>query len=212
MIIAHSTYSPAVAAVQGEFPEIVFVFSGSGNEATGGNGFWIDVMPHEPAYLAGVAAGLMSETGKIGSVAAFPFPNVNGPVNAFFAGARSVRPDIEVDVTYIESWFDPAGAKDAGTALVNSGADSLYAASTFGTFGGPGPDNDDGIGRSGDGVARPVCRHLLTYEQLSFPGMYLEAGERVEGRSPIGTSRPHVEGRVVERTEDQLTVEKPIAE
>ena len=135
IIVAHSTYSDAIAAIQGDFPEILFVFSGSGNEATGSNGFWIDVMPHEPAYLAGVAAAMMSETGKIGSVAAFPFPNVNGPVNAFFAGARSVTPDIDVEVTYIESWFDPVKAKDAGTALVNNGADSLYAASTFGTFG-----------------------------------------------------------------------------
>ena len=134
MIIAHSTYSDAIYAIRDDFPEILWSFTGSGNEGRGGNAYWLDVLPHEAAYLAGVAAGHLSETGIIGSVAAFPFPNVNGPINGFFAGARSVRPDIETRVTYIESWFDPAAAQEAGTALIEEGADSLYAASTFGTF------------------------------------------------------------------------------
>ena len=134
MIIAHSTYSDAVYAVRDDFPEILWSFTGSGNEGRGGNAYWLDVLPHEAAYLTGVAAGRLNETGVIGAVAAFPFPNVNGPVNAFFEGARSVSPDIETRVTYIESWFDPAAAQEAGTALIEEGADSLYAASTFGTF------------------------------------------------------------------------------
>ncbi len=134
MIIAHSTYSDAVYAVRDDFPDILWSFTGSGNEGQGGNAYWLDVLPHEAAYLAGVAAGHLNETGTIGAVAAFPFPNVNGPVNGFFAGARSVNPDLEVRVTYIESWFDPASAQEAGTALIEQGADSLYAASTFGTF------------------------------------------------------------------------------
>ena len=134
MIIAHSTYSDGIYAVRDDFPDILFSFTGSGNEGRGGNAYWLDVLPHEAAYLTGVAAGRLSETGVIGAVAAFPFPNVNGPVNAFFEGARSVYPDIETRVTYIESWFDPAAAQEAGTALIEEGADSLYAASTFGTF------------------------------------------------------------------------------
>ena len=134
MIIAHSTYSDAIYAVRDDFPDILWSFTGSGNEGRGGNAYWLDVLPHEAAYLAGIAAGHLSETGMIGSVAAFPFPNVNGPINGFFEGARSVRPDIETRVTYIESWFDPAAAQEAGAALIEEGADSLYAASTFGTF------------------------------------------------------------------------------
>ena len=134
MIIAHSTYSDAIYSVRDDFGDILWSFTGSGNEGRGGNAYWLDVLPHEAAYLAGVAAGHLTETGTIGSVAAFPFPNVNGPVNGFFAGARSVRPDLETRVTYIESWFDPAAAQEAGAALIEEGADALYAASTFGTF------------------------------------------------------------------------------
>ena len=58
---------------------------------------------------------MTTQTNRISGVAAFPFPNVNAPLNAFVDGARSVNPDIEVaGVTYIESWFDPATASSAG--------------------------------------------------------------------------------------------------
>ena len=133
MIIGHSTYSDAIDAVNEDYPDIAFVFSGSGNEEVGGNAYWIDVFIHEPAYLAGIVAGMMTETNHISAVAAFPFPNVNGPLNAWIAGARSVNPDIEHSITYIESWFDPATAKESATAQIAAGADMVYAES-FGVF------------------------------------------------------------------------------
>lgn len=133
MIIAHSAFSDAVAAVKDTYPDILFAFAGSGNEPTGGNGYWIDVFIHEPAYLTGIAAGMMTETNKIGAVAAFPFPNVNLPMNAYIAGAQSVNPGVEVTVTYIESWFDPVTAKDSAIAQIAAGVDVIYA-ERFGPF------------------------------------------------------------------------------
>ena len=133
MIIAHSTYSDAVAAVGPDFPDSLFAFSGSGNEPVGGNGYWIDVFIHEPSYLAGIIAGMMTQTNKISAVAAFPFPNVNAPLNAFIAGAQSVNPAVEADVTYIESWFDPSTAKDSAVAQIAAGSDMVYA-ERFGPF------------------------------------------------------------------------------
>ena len=126
IILAHSTYSDGVDAVKDEFPDMLFAFSGSGNEPTGGNGYWIDVWVHEPAYLAGIIAGMMTETNTISGVAAFPFPNVNGPLNAYIEGARSVNPDIEATVSYIESWFDPATAKESAVAQIAAGSDMVY--------------------------------------------------------------------------------------
>ena len=138
IIVAHSTYSDAVAAVKDDFPDILFAFSGSGNEPTGGNGYWIDVFIHEPAYLAGIIAGAMTQTNHISGVAAFPFPNVNGPLNAFIDGARFVatqlgKGEITFDVAYIESWFDPATAQEAAAAQIAAGSDMIYA-ERFGPF------------------------------------------------------------------------------
>ena len=133
IILAHSTYSDAVAAVKDEYPDILFAYSGSGNEGLGGNAYWIDVFIHEPAYMAGIIAGMMTETNRISGVAAFPFPNVNAPLHAFIDGAKSVNPDITAEVAYIESWFDPATAQEAAAAQIAAGSDMIYA-ERFGPF------------------------------------------------------------------------------
>ena len=136
IIVGHSTYVDGVAANKGDFPDTLFVYSGSGNDdhEGGDNAYWIDVFIHEPAYLAGIIAGMTTQTNRISGVAAFPFPNVNAPLNAFVDGARSVNPDIEVaGVTYIESWFDPATASSAASAQIANGSDVIYA-ERFGPF------------------------------------------------------------------------------
>ncbi len=136
MIVGHSTYVDGVAAVHDEHPDILFIYSGSGNDdhVGGTNVYWIDVFIHEPAYLAGIIAGMMTETNKISGVAAYPFPNVNAPLNAFIDGAKSVNPDIEVaGVTYIESWFDPATASSAAATQIANGSDVIYS-ERFGPF------------------------------------------------------------------------------
>jgi len=127
IIVAHSTYSDAVNVIRDEFPEIAFVFSGAGNEPTGGNGFWISVDIHESGYLSGVVAGLMTQSDKIGVVANFPFPDVNAPVNGFIAGAKSVNPEVEATIAFIESWWDPVKTKESALAQIAAGADVLYS-------------------------------------------------------------------------------------
>jgi len=162
MILAHSAYSDAVAAVKDEFPDILFAFSGSGNDPVGGNGYWIDAWVHEPAYLAGIIAGSMTQTNTISAVAAFPFPNVNGPLNAFIEGAKSVNPDVKATVTYIESWFDPATAKEAASAQIAAGSDMVYMER-------PGPleaveatDNVYAFGHFSDQIAQDPQRILTS--------------------------------------------------
>jgi basic membrane lipoprotein Med (substrate-binding protein (PBP1-ABC) superfamily) len=78
-------------------------------------------------------AGMMTESNVIGAVAAYPFPNVNLPINGYVAGAKAVNPDVKVKMTYIESWFDPAKAKESTLAQIATGADFIYA-ERFGPF------------------------------------------------------------------------------
>ena len=70
----------------------MWVFSGSGHKAIGGNAYWCDMYVHEPAYLMGMMAGLMTKTNIIGAVASYPSPQVNLPINAIKQGLnRSTR-------------------------------------------------------------------------------------------------------------------------
>lgn len=80
--------------------------------------------------IAGCCAGFLNRSGGLRRRRARTGARSGG-------GARDdgrARTGAETRVTYIESWFDPAAAQEAGTALIEEGADSLYAASTFGTF------------------------------------------------------------------------------
>lgn len=133
IIWGHSVYADAIMNLAPEFPDIVFAGSGSGYDPMGSNAFWVNMFVHESAYLLGMLAGSMSETGVIGAVAAFPFANVNMPIQAYKEGAKAVNPDIVFKMNYIDSWYDPAKAKEFSLAQIAAGADFVYA-ERFGPF------------------------------------------------------------------------------
>ncbi len=116
----------AVRRVAAEYPNIAFVF-GSGLGPTEPNVAVFDNWIHEPAYLSGMLAGGLTVTNTIGLVGGQPVPEVNRIANAFIDGVKSVNPDAIVLVTFINSWFDPAAAKEAALAQIDSGADVLFA-------------------------------------------------------------------------------------
>jgi basic membrane lipoprotein Med (substrate-binding protein (PBP1-ABC) superfamily) len=116
----------AVRAVAADYPEIAFVF-GSGGGPAEPNFSVFDNWIHEPAYLAGMIAGGVTESNVIGVVGGYPVPEVNRIVNAFIDGAQSTNGDVDVKVTFLNSWFDPAAAKEAALAQVGAGADVLFA-------------------------------------------------------------------------------------
>lgn len=116
----------AARRVAAEYPDIAFVF-GSGGGPAEPNFSVFDNWIHEPAYLAGMLAGGLTSSNTLGVVGGYPVPEVNRIVNAFIAGAREVNPDAEVKVTFLNSWFDPAAAKEAALAQVAAGADVLFA-------------------------------------------------------------------------------------
>ena len=80
---------------------------------------------YEGRYLAGIAAGRMSESGQIGYVAGFPIPEVLQGINAFAQGLRSVAPKARVKVVWLNEWFNPPRERDAAMTLINQGADVL---------------------------------------------------------------------------------------
>ena len=80
---------------------------------------------YEGRYLAGVAAGRMSQTQVAGYVAGFPIPEVLQGINAFTLGMRSVNPKATVKVIWLNVWFDPPKEREAAMTLFNQGADVL---------------------------------------------------------------------------------------
>ena len=116
----------AVRRVAKAFPKIAFVF-GSGGGPASPNFSVFDNWIHEPAYLLGVLAGSLTKTNRLGIVAGYPVPEVNRLANGFISGAHSVNKKAVVKVTFINSWFDPATAKEAALAQIAAKVDAIYA-------------------------------------------------------------------------------------
>jgi basic membrane protein A and related proteins len=115
-----------VRRVAADYPDIAFVF-GSGGGPVEPNFSVFDNWIHEPGYLSGMLAGELTESNVVGIVGGFPVPEVNRIVNAFIDGAQEINPKVEAKVTFLNSWFDPAAAKEAALAQIDAGADVLFA-------------------------------------------------------------------------------------
>src|SRR5688500_6596059 len=116
----------AAREVAKDYPETAFLMGSSGKPQEP-NFSVFDNFIHEPSYLTGMVAGKATKSNMIGMVGGYPIPEVNRLMNAFMEGARSVNPDVKFSVTFIGSWYDPPKAKEAAFAMIDAGADVLYA-------------------------------------------------------------------------------------
>lgn len=116
----------AARAVAKDYPKTAFLM-GSSLKPTGNNFSIFDNYIQEPAYLTGMVAGAMSKSGIIGMVGGYPIPEVNRLMHAFMAGAKETNPKVKFSVSFIGSWFDPPKAKEAAFAMIDRGADVMYA-------------------------------------------------------------------------------------
>lgn len=80
---------------------------------------------YQARYLSGIAAGLKTETNKLGYVAAQPFAECISGLSGFYLGALSVNPDVTMEVKYTYSWHDPVKEGQMAQALIDSGCDVI---------------------------------------------------------------------------------------
>ena len=116
----------AARKVAADYPDTAFLM-GSSFGPSGKNFSVFDNWIHEPSYLTGMIAGATTKSNVIGMVGGYAIPEVNRLMNAFMDGARSVNPDVKFLVNFIDSWYDPPKAKEAAFAMMDAGADVMYA-------------------------------------------------------------------------------------
>ncbi len=111
-----------------DYPDVAFLMGSSLQPDSAFANFAVfDNYIQDASYLTGIVAGAMTQTGNIGMVGGFPIPEVNRLMNAFIAGAQEVRTDIDFQVAFIGSWFDPPKAKETAFGMIEQGADVMYA-------------------------------------------------------------------------------------
>lgn len=123
VVIGTTFYQDDMMDVAAANPDVTFL-TWAGYETAANVGHF-DGASEDGRYLDGIIAGSLTESNIIGYAAGFPYNEVNRAINAFTLGAKSVNPDVEVQVVYVNTWFDPAVEQQAAEALVNAGADVL---------------------------------------------------------------------------------------
>lgn len=125
LIIAHGGQnSKATAEVAPEFPNIRFVVV-QGN-VTGDNLSSYEILQEQSAWLAGAAAGLLTESNVVGHISGIQVtPGLKGRA-AFFTGLQTTNPEARFLTTFSGSQDDAELAKRVAMAQINEGADIIF--------------------------------------------------------------------------------------
>lgn len=132
IIFANTEYADLLGQVAAANPQTKFC-------ETNGHAFTDNLFPyyvaHEiPAYLMGIAAGMLAGNGRIGYIGAFPTATAFNDVNGLLLGARTVNPEATVETVLVSTFFDPQKAAQAAEALINNGVEFLFGVMDEPTF------------------------------------------------------------------------------
>jgi basic membrane protein A len=119
-----NSFRDATAAVAPEYPDVIFE-NCSGFLTSDNMGSYFGRM-YQAKYLAGIVAGMTTQTNKIGYVAPIQIPEVIRLINAVTLGARSVNPDVQMEVVWIGNWFDVPAETAAVESMVDAGVDVIF--------------------------------------------------------------------------------------
>lgn len=189
-------FDPHIVKIAGEFPEVQFFHFGAlyqeGKTPKNIGSFFGDV--DEGQYVAGRVAAQTSKKGKLGFVAAKPITPVLRNLNSFVLGARSVKPDIKVQVIFTGDWSLPVKEAEATNSLADQGVDviSMHVDSPKVVI---ETAEKRGIYSSGFHAVQSSLapKGYLTGTAWDFPSVYTQYVEQIKsGKKLMDGSIPHL--------------------
>lgn len=106
-----------------KYPKVAFLHAGGLKLGDNVGTYWAN--SDDAMYLAGMAAGAVSKSGKLGFIAAFPIPQVVRSINAFTLGAQAVNANVTTTVVWTGGWLLPPKEAEATNSLVDAGIDVI---------------------------------------------------------------------------------------
>ncbi|MEM1101404.1 MAG: BMP family ABC transporter substrate-binding protein [Pseudomonadota bacterium] len=116
-------YMDPTINVAANFPDVVFEHATGYKRAD--NVSTYSARFYEGRAVQGHIAGKMTQTNQVGYIASFPIPEVIRGINAAYLHAKRVNPEVEFNVIWVFTWFDPTKEADAARALIDQGADVI---------------------------------------------------------------------------------------
>lgn len=149
LIIAHGGQNSAAAAeVAPEFPDVKFVVV-QGN-VTGDNLSSYEVLQEQSTWLAGAAAGLLTETNVVGHISGIRVrPGLKGRA-AFYEGLMTTNPDATFLTTFSGDQDDSELNRAVAEAQIAAGADIIFTMLNAGREGAIDACREAGIKQMGN--------------------------------------------------------------
>ena len=117
-------FQDAARAVGPSYPRTQYVVT-SGS-TTSGNVSGMVFGFAEPSYLAGMIAGALTRSNRIGVIGGTELPPVRESFRAFTEGVHHVNPVARVVTAYIGNWDDVSAGKEQALAQLASGVDVIF--------------------------------------------------------------------------------------
>lgn len=109
-----------------QFPKTVFVVTSGERVSASGNVVPMVFGIEEGTYLAGMVAGGMTRSNRIGFVGGMELPPIKRGYEGWLNGARAVNPKVDSRVAYLNTFDDVAAGREAALAMVRLGVDMLH--------------------------------------------------------------------------------------
>lgn len=126
-----TTFPPIAQAMQQvapKYPKVKFVLMDASLTKPLPNVQELFFHENESSYLAGIVAGLMTKTNKVGFLGAIKQDVIDRYLAGYRAGVKSVNPTAKVCYAYVGSLTDPALGKQFATTMYGQGIDIIHAA------------------------------------------------------------------------------------
>lgn len=109
-----------------EHPKSVFVVTSGERVSAQGNVVPMVFGIEEGTYLAGMVAGGMTRSGKIGFIGGIELPPIKRGYEGWLHGAKAVNPGVDSRVAYLNTFDDVAAGREAALAMIRVGVDMLH--------------------------------------------------------------------------------------
>ena len=116
-------YMEPMLKVAKEFPNVKFEHATGYKQSDNMASYGLSL--YQARHVQGVIAGMMTKTNKICYVGAFPIPEVIREINTYYLGAKSVNPDVDIDIVWVNTWYDPGKEGQAAEVMMAEGCDMV---------------------------------------------------------------------------------------
>ena len=116
-------YMEPMLKVAKEFPNVKFEHATGYKQSENMASYGLRL--YQARHVQGVIAGMMTKTNKICYVGAFPIPEVIREINTYYLGAKSVNADVDIDIVWVNTWYDPGKEAQAAEVMIAEGCDMV---------------------------------------------------------------------------------------